>query len=260
MSPQSALRRVLFGNLMLIAALGGMLVQQRLAHQDSNSTIVAEHGDRQVTLRDSLMSLPGFVTVDSAIIRTAESPVRLVGPTLIAWDDPGTAGDDLLGNPVAPAGRGASEGRRGRRVHPRGPFHARTPRRYVRRELQREPRGRGPEREFRAGGARLTIRAAFWSDESRGTPGRATALSADLSQLNQGRMMRGHEALRALIPQSLPATVSHTRAPPAPISPRRASPGRQSWAALGTAPRLQSAASYRGAPCPSGSWEAWRQR
>jgi hypothetical protein len=62
MSPQTALRRVLFGNLMLIAALGGMLVQQRWAHQDSNTTIVADGGDRQVTLRDSLMSLPGFVT------------------------------------------------------------------------------------------------------------------------------------------------------------------------------------------------------
>jgi len=73
MSPQTGLRRVLFGNLMLIAALGGMLVQQRWAHEDSDTTIDADQGDRQVTLRDSLMSLPGFVTVDSAIIRTAFS-------------------------------------------------------------------------------------------------------------------------------------------------------------------------------------------
>ena len=113
MSPQTGLRRVLFGNLMLIAALGGMLVQQRWAHEDSDSTIVAEEGDRQVTLRDSLMSLPGFVTVDSAIIRTAESPVRLVGPTLIAWDDPGTAGDArsaiLLHPPVVEALRKVAE-------------------------------------------------------------------------------------------------------------------------------------------------------
>jgi hypothetical protein len=113
MSPQTGLRRVLFGNLMLIAALGGMLVQQRLAHQDSNSLIAADLGDRQMTLRDSLMSLPGFVTVDSAIIRKAESPVRLVGPTLIAWDDPGTAGDVrsaiLLHPPVVEALRKVAE-------------------------------------------------------------------------------------------------------------------------------------------------------
>src|SRR4029079_15803636 len=194
-----------------------------------------------------------------------------------------------------------------------------TPSRYRRRELQREPRGRGPEREFRAGGTRLRIRGACRCHESRGAPRRATALSADLSQLNQGRMMRGHSRIRecwsscspavcggapaasppaapvssllgpawafwvgrnhlgslleirregggvagvagALSPQSLPATVWHTPTAPAPLSPRRASPGRQSWAVLGTAPRLQSAASYRGALCPSGSWEAGRQR
>jgi hypothetical protein len=46
MSPQTGLRRVLFGNLMLIAALGGMLVQQRFAHQDSNTTHRADR-DRQ---------------------------------------------------------------------------------------------------------------------------------------------------------------------------------------------------------------------
>lgn len=113
MSPQAALRRVLFGNLMLIAALGGMLVQQRWAHEDSNTTTVADGGDRQLTLRDSLMSLPGFVTVDSAIIRKAESPVRLLGPTLIAWDDPGTAGDArsaiLLHPPVVEALRKVAE-------------------------------------------------------------------------------------------------------------------------------------------------------
>jgi hypothetical protein len=112
MSPQSALRRVLFGNLMLIAALGGMLVQQRW-HKDSNPTIVADRGDRQVTLRDSLMSLPGFVTVDSAIIRKAGGPVRLLGPTLIAWDDPGAAGDArsaiLLHPPVVEAIRKVAE-------------------------------------------------------------------------------------------------------------------------------------------------------
>jgi len=113
MSPQTALRRVLLGNFMLIAALGGMLVQQQWAHEDSNTTIVADQGDRQVTLRDSLMSLPGFVTVDSAIIRKAESPVRLLGPTLIAWDDPGATGDArsaiLLHPPVVEALRKVAE-------------------------------------------------------------------------------------------------------------------------------------------------------
>jgi len=113
MSPQTGLRRVLFGNLMLIAALGGMLVQQRWAHEDSDTTIDADQGDRQVTLRDSLMSLPGFVTVDSAVIRKAASPVRLIGPTLIAWDDPGTTGDPrsaiLLHPPVVAALRKVAE-------------------------------------------------------------------------------------------------------------------------------------------------------
>ncbi|HSE66788.1 MAG TPA: hypothetical protein VLB12_07365, partial [Gemmatimonadales bacterium] len=113
MSPHAAIRGVLFGNLMLIAALSGILVQQRWAYRDSNAAIVADEVDRQLTLRDSLMSLPGFVTMDSAIIREAGSPVRLVGPTLIAWDDPGAAGDArsaiLLHPPVVVALRKVAE-------------------------------------------------------------------------------------------------------------------------------------------------------
>ncbi|HEY7027982.1 MAG TPA: hypothetical protein VH438_10270 [Gemmatimonadales bacterium] len=113
MSPHAATRGVLLGHLMLVAALSGMLVQQRWAHPDSKPTIVADRADRQVTLRDSLMNLPGPVTEDSVLIRKAASPVRLVGPTLIAWDDPGALGDArsaiLLHPPVVEALRKVAE-------------------------------------------------------------------------------------------------------------------------------------------------------
>ncbi len=109
----AAFRRVAKESLILVAALSGMLVERQWAHRDSNAPIVEDQADRQLTLRDSLMSLPGFVTADSAIIRKAGSPVRLLGPTLIAWDDPGTAGDArsaiLLHPPVVEALRKVAE-------------------------------------------------------------------------------------------------------------------------------------------------------
>jgi hypothetical protein len=90
-----------------------MLVERQWTHRDSNAPIVEDQADRQLTLRDSLMSLPGSVTVDSVLIREAGSPVRLVGPTLIAWDDPGEAGDArsaiLLHSPVVAALRQVAE-------------------------------------------------------------------------------------------------------------------------------------------------------
>ena len=112
MSRQTTLRRLLSGTLLLFAAVSGVLVQRQWMHRDSETsdtpdTLSAEQPDRQLTLRDSLLSLPGDVTVDTSLIRRAGTPVRLVGPTLIAWDDPGEAGDArfaiLLHPPVVEA-------------------------------------------------------------------------------------------------------------------------------------------------------------
>src|SRR5262245_30811089 len=112
MSRHTTLGRLLSGTLLLVAAASGVLVQRQLTHTDSD-TQIAEEPDRQLTLRDSLMSLPGSLTVDSVLIDEAGRPVRLVGPTLIAWDDPGEAGDPrsaiLLHPPVVEALREVAE-------------------------------------------------------------------------------------------------------------------------------------------------------
>jgi hypothetical protein len=118
MSRHTTLRRLLSGTLLLIAAVSGVLVQRQWTQLDSETadtpdTLIAEQPDRQLTLRDSLMSLPGSLTVDSLLIDEAARPVRLLGPTLIAWDDPGEGGDArfaiLLHPPVVEALRQVAE-------------------------------------------------------------------------------------------------------------------------------------------------------
>src|SRR5262244_2778208 len=112
MSRHTTLRRLLSGTLLLVAAASGVLVQRQLTHTDSD-TQIAEEPDRQLTLRDSLMSLPGSLTVDSVLIDEAGRPVRLVGPTLIPCRDPGEAGAArsslLLHPPVVAALRQVAE-------------------------------------------------------------------------------------------------------------------------------------------------------
>src|SRR5262245_47733739 len=117
MPRHTTLRRFLSGTLLLLAAVSGVLVQWQRIQVDSeaadSSASIVDPANRQLTLRDSLLSLPSSVTVDSVLIGEAGRPVRLLGPTLIAWDDPGEGGDArsaiLLHPPVVEALRQVAE-------------------------------------------------------------------------------------------------------------------------------------------------------